>query len=407
MEERPFRVKDSPEDFRVAELSDFPMTGGPFAVYTLRKRDVGTLEALDELRPLLGNGFVSFGGLKDKYAVTEQFVAVEFGPRQDLRSAGAELEYMNQAERPFESRDVKANRFSIVLRDLAADVRDRLEANLASAGEWWTPNYFDEQRFGSLGESGVFVAQPWCNGDYEQAVRIALTDPNPHDESNDRFEKRLLKEHWNAWQELPRLRDPVRDAVVSHLAYRPKDFRGAITRIPHGRRTLYLSAFQSALWNRLLAADVDERLAGAPLHRFSVANASLPMPSAIESAEFLADRKLPFPTARTPLQEGPVAERMADVLGNYGLEYRQLRVKYPRDTFFSKGERAAGFQPVDLRWTSTDDDRYPGRRKLTLEFDLARGCYATMFIRRLEASLPTSDVAADRKDRGGFRRQTP
>jgi tRNA pseudouridine13 synthase len=383
----PFRLKDTLDDFRVAELSDFPLEGGPFAVYILRKRNIGTIEALDELRPLLGDGYVSLGGLKDKYAVTEQFVAVEYGPKRNLRTDNAELEYLNQADRPFESRDIKANRFTVVLRDMTSEDAERLEAILPGAAEWWTPNYFDEQRFGSLGESGVFMAEHWCRGNWEAAIRLALTDPNPHDESNDRREKELLKEHWNAWHELPRLRDPVRHEVVSHLANRPRDFRGAVTRIPHSQRSLYVSAFQSAIWNRLLAAEVVARLNVSSLSRFHIADAILAMPTGIEPAEFLADRMLPFPTARQPLPEGPIAERMTEILKDYNLEYRELRVKYPRDTFFSKGERPAGFQAINLRGFVVDDDRYPGRRSLTLEFDLFRGSYATMFIRRLAESL--------------------
>lgn len=387
MDHPPFRLKDSLDDFRVAELSDFPLEGGPFAVYTLRKRNIGTIEALDELRPFLGAGYISFGGLKDKYAVTEQFVAVEYGPRRNLRTETAELEYLNQAERPFESRDIKANRFTVVLRDIEAEDAQRLEAILPHAAEWWTPNYFDEQRFGSVGESGVFMAEHWCRGNWEVAIKLALTDPNPHDESNDRKEKELLKEHWNAWHELPRLRDPVRHDVVSHLANRPGDYRGAITRIPHSQRSLYLSAFQSTIWNRLLAAEVAARLDETSLNRFQVADATLAMPTGNEPADFLGGRTLLFPTARQPLPVGPIGERIVEIMKDYNLEYRELRVKYPRDTFFSKGERAMGFQAIGLRGMAADDDRYPGRRKLTLQFDLFRGSYATMFIRRLAASL--------------------
>jgi len=388
MDRWPFRFKDSPDDFRVAEVFDFPIGDGPFAVYTLRKRNIGTPEALDELYHQLGRGAVSFGGLKDKYAVTEQFITVESGPRKNLRTESAELNYLGQSNRPFDSKDIKANRFEIVLRDVAPDAADQLEVILPAASNWWTPNYFDEQRFGSIGESGVFMAEHWCRGDYEAAIRVALTDPNPHDESNDRKEKRLLAEHWNQWHKLPLLRDPIRHAVVSHLADRPDDFRGAITRIPHGLRSLYLSAFQSAIWNRLLSAEIGARLDAAQLQGFAVAqNHLVLMPLGAESASFLAEINLPLPSARQPLPDEKTAQLMAVLLSNYNLEYRQLRVKYPRDTFFSKGERPAGFQATDLHGSLDADDRYPARRKLSLAFDLPRGCYATMFLRRLGAVL--------------------
>jgi len=384
MSSLPFRLKDSPEDFRVVERTEFSLDGGPFAVYTLRKRDIGTLEALDELVP---RSFATFGGLKDKYALSEQHVTIENGRRENAKSESAELEYLGQASRPFESRDISANAFTIVLRDVDAETATRLDATLASVSEWRIPNYFDEQRFGSLGESGVFAAEPWCRGDWETAIRVVLTDPNPHDQSSDRREKRLLAEHWNAWHELPLLGDPVRHAVVWHLANRPGDFRGAIARIPHSRRSLLLSAFQSALWNRLLSAVMESLSPDSSWERFSIADTALAMPQGSDGCEFLDGLQLPLPSARQQMPDGPIVDHMNQIMKDYELEYRQLRVKYPRDTFFSKGARPAGFQAVDLNWSTDDDERFPNRKKLTLSFDLPRGCYATMFIRRLAASL--------------------
>lgn len=381
----PFRLKHSLDDFQVAERCDFPLDGGRFAVYLLRKRNIGTLEAIDALRPLLQSPNVSFAGLKDKYAVSEQFVTAELGPPRNVSIGEIELEHIGFADRPIDSKDIVANRFTVVLRDMPAETCERLDSSLANAGSWKTPNYFDEQRFGSLGERGVFIAEPWCRGDFEGAIRLFLTDPNIHDESGARREKQVIAEHWNAWHELPRLYDPVRHDVVSHIAATRGDFRGAIARIPHGMRSLLLSAFQSALWNRWLSAEIEARIDSPAVHRFTIANASLAMPTAADD-EGLLDFELPFPTARHRLEDDASARRIAEILKDYNLEYRELRVKYPRDTFFSKGMRPAGFQPGGLEWRAADDDVFPGRRMIRLEFDLPRGCYATMFVRRLAAT---------------------
>jgi tRNA pseudouridine13 synthase len=74
---------------------------------------------------------------------------------------------------------------------------------------------------------------------------------------------------------------------------------------------------------------------------------------------------------------------MDRVLAPEGLTLAQLRVKYPRDSFFSKGVRQAVFAVDRLEHQSGDDDRYPGRQKLTLRFELPRGCYATILTRRI------------------------
>jgi tRNA pseudouridine13 synthase len=66
---------------------------------------------------------------------------------------------------------------------------------------------------------------------------------------------------------------------------------------------------------------------------------------------------------------------------------RQIRIKYPRDTFFSKGYRRAVFVPQELSHTPEPDDLYAGRQKLCLSFALERGCYATLLVKCLEADL--------------------
>ena len=65
------------------------------------------------------------------------------------------------------------------------------------------------------------------------------------------------------------------------------------------------------------------------------------------------------------------------------VELRQLRVKYPRDSFFSKSWRQAIIQPGGLEQTSAADDLYPGKQKLQLCFELPRGSYATILVKRL------------------------
>ncbi len=74
---------------------------------------------------------------------------------------------------------------------------------------------------------------------------------------------------------------------------------------------------------------------------------------------------------------------MARVVAAEGLELRQLRVKYPRDSFFSKGQRAAMTVPRGLTAIAETDELYPGRQKLRLSFDLPRGSYATIVIKHL------------------------
>ena len=97
----------------------------------------------------------------------------------------------------------------------------------------------------------------------------------------------------------------------------------------------------------------------------------------------LLDLHLPLPSGRLKLESGPLFDRLQRVLAEFHLLPREMRVKYPRDNFFSKGQRAALSVPSRLQHQTDADEVYPDRHKLTLEFDLPRGSYATMLIKRL------------------------
>ena len=73
-------------------------------------------------------------------------------------------------ERPIHASDITANRFFVIIRDLDAAESSAIADRIASISRDGIPNYFDDQRFGSLGESGEFIAAPWCRGDYERLV---------------------------------------------------------------------------------------------------------------------------------------------------------------------------------------------------------------------------------------------
>jgi tRNA pseudouridine13 synthase len=387
------KLKCQLEDFQVAELTEFSAEGGPFALYRLTKRAEGTLEAVAKIckRWQLARRRVSYGGLKDKHALAQQFLTIERGPPQDLTLGRVQLKYLGQAARHFTPRDIHGNRFQIVVRDLAEDEVAAAQAAMEEVRRDGLPNYFDDQRFGSLGKSGEFIARAWCAGDYERALWLALADPCAADRRADREQKRLLRERWGDWVGCRAVLDKSpRWNAVNYLAERPTDFRGALARLPVDLRGLYLSAFQSFLWNQMLAnllrrecpsdalRDVDLKIGSVPFFRTLTP----------EQRTHLAGLQLPLPSARLHLDEGSIAQLIAETLSPYGLELRRLRVKYPRDTFFAKGTRAVLVCPTELSSASNPDEVYPGSLRVTLHCELPRSAYATIVVKRLFLAVP-------------------
>ena len=382
------KLKCTPDDFLVEEQIGPLPQGGPFALYTLSKSSLGTPEAIDAvLRHWnLPRSQVAYAGLKDRHAQTKQFVTIKGGPRRGMRQTNLELAYVGQVGRPLAARDITANAFSIVIRDLTGDEASASSQALETIAREGLPNYFDSQRFGSVGKSGEFIARAWCLGDYERALWLALAEENVHDRPDDRRQKQILRDLWGKWPECKAALDRShRRSVVTYLADKPGDFKRALALVRHDLRSIYLAAFQSDVWNRMLAVFLRQHLRSEQLSLERIGPRELPFFSPLDAQQraLLHAAELPLPSARLHLEEGPLKQLIEGVLAEDGMELRQMRLKFPRDTFFSKGERRAVFLPQDVKVAEGDDELYRGGRKLTLRFSLPRGSYATILVKRV------------------------
>ena len=252
---RILKLKRLPEDFQVDEIADVPLDGGTFSVYRLSKRSIGTPEAIaaivDSWR--IPRSRISYGGLKDRHAVTTQLVTIQHVPRKPLSQNTFELSYLGQTGEAFTSALMDGNRFQITMRDMQPDEVDRAMAAVDDVRRDGLPNYFDDQRFGSLSFSNEWIAKSWCLGDWERALWLALADGHPDDRSDEKHQKEILREKWGQWTDCKNSLDRShRLSIVTYLADKeaagkPVDFRGAFARIRVDLRGLYLSAYQSAL----------------------------------------------------------------------------------------------------------------------------------------------------------------
>jgi tRNA pseudouridine13 synthase len=393
------KLKCVPEDFEVEELAKISLADGPFAVYRMTKRGLGTPEAISAIqrRWKLTRRQISYGGLKDKHAVTRQWVTIHRGPRRDLQQEHLSLEYEGQTTEPFGPQGIDGNRFRIVIRDLTEEFAKTIVDRARRLPDEGVPNYFDDQRFGSLGVSGEFIAQPWCRGDYERALWLAIAEVNPHDRPHDRDEKRILQRHWGKWEPCKAaLPKSSRRSIVTYLVDHPTDFRRAFALLPVDMRSLYLAAYQSDLWNRCLAAWLKQQLPAEDLWDVELGTGRFPFPRHWPEGAVSENSPvtLPLPSARLHLDDSPLKPLYEYVLSEQGLSLRELRVKYPRDSFFSKGEREPLLRVKPEQVATGEDEQYPGRRKTMLQFSLPRGAYATIVIKRLTTEAASREVAA-------------
>ncbi|MCS7166099.1 MAG: tRNA pseudouridine(13) synthase TruD [Gemmatales bacterium] len=384
------KLKQQPQDFCVEELTEVKVgSEGAYAFYRLDKESLGTPEAIDAIcrKWKIPRWRIGYGGLKDRHARTKQFVSIFHGPRRGLKQTHLHLHYLGQITVPYGPKLVTGNRFQITVRDLSSsEAREALDS-LDELQQDGVPNYFDDQRFGSVPADRRFIARYLILEDYETALKLALTAPHEHDRSEIKRLKELLRKEWGNWTSLKeQLRPGNVRSVINYLCDHPQDFRGAFACLHMELKTLYLSAYQSYLWNLCLSRWLERHCRAEQL--FQVPLKTGPVwfyrRLSVEQRQALQSLRIPYLSARLKLSDDhPLRPIIEDVLASEKITLRQLRLRHFRKPFFSRGERSAVFFPQDLVYRLDDDELNTGKRKLFLEFVLPRGCYATMLIKRI------------------------
>ncbi|MFL5241791.1 MAG: tRNA pseudouridine(13) synthase TruD [Gemmataceae bacterium] len=153
------RLKTFPEDFEVDEIPAYEPSGqGEFLFLRIEKRDMGAEYFQRQISHRLSIPIseVGMAGLKDRHAVTRQIVSV---PAQaecrlsKLEGDGIRLISVNRHTNKLKSGHLRGNRFRVLVRDLAVEAQQRLQAILERIREFGLPNYYGLQRFGRDGET--------------------------------------------------------------------------------------------------------------------------------------------------------------------------------------------------------------------------------------------------------------
>jgi tRNA pseudouridine13 synthase len=151
-------IRTTPEDFRVHEIPLLEPDGtGEHAWVLVRKRLENTAQVASLLAKFSGVAprDVSFAGMKDRQAVTEQWFSVLLPGRDDPDWAALDSETITVLKHARHSRKLrrgalKGNTFRLVLRQLEGEP-SVLEQRLECVAREGVPNYFGEQRFGRAG----------------------------------------------------------------------------------------------------------------------------------------------------------------------------------------------------------------------------------------------------------------
>lgn len=148
------------EDFQVFEELGFEPDGeGEHVLLQIRKRDTNTDWVARKLARFADVPIrdVSYAGLKDRFAITTQWFSVRLAGKANpdwdsFADDEASVLQWHLHQRKLRRGSLKANRFTLVLRDLVGD-KAELETRLKLISDNGVPNYFTEQRFGRNGQN--------------------------------------------------------------------------------------------------------------------------------------------------------------------------------------------------------------------------------------------------------------
>lgn len=380
------RLKTAPEDFAVREATGLRIRKepAPYRVYMLEKTGWNTVDALTRIakEKRVPYDRFGYGGKKDRHAHTWQYVTVQYPADLSLTAKGYSFKMLGYSAEPMEPAKIAANHFELVVREMTAAEEARLLAGVPRVREHGLPNYFDDQRFGNYDRERGFIAEKMLQGKWEEGLNMALTAIYPEEHKEAKERKRALREHWGNWETCRELATTAfEQRCFTLLMEKPGAYREALSTAHREMAMLWISTYQSFLWNETLRRWIAEK---------GWAGTAVPGPAGkylfpTTSTE-LENLIIPLPGKGMRFPEPGTGIMMEEVLRERRLRPTSLEGEPLPGVALKASPREALIKPASL-WVDgpEPDDRYPNHRKVGLRFSLPRGAYATMLVKALMA----------------------
>ncbi len=381
------RVRTRVEDFVVEEVPAYEPSGvGDHLYLLIEKCGIPTHAAVKRVARALQKmpRDIGYAGLKDARAVTRQTLSVERVDEAAAREALAEvpdLRLLSCARYGNKLRlgHLRGNRFRIVVRGVTDDADKRARAVLDVLVARGAPNWFGEQRFGAHGGNDA-VGKALVQKKHVRAIREMLR--NAAAETDSVLAAFDAEDFAAAESLLPSRRREERELLARLANGQPPHV--ALRAVPRRVLRLLVSAYQSALFNRLAAARAEDlgRLEEgdlAYLHdrgaAFTVENVA---PEQARADALEISPSAPLFGTRSSLASGGPGERERALLAEEGLALADFKVPLAGEM---RGERRAVRVPItDVAVGSESGD---GEHVLDLAFTLPRGSFATAVLREV------------------------
>ena len=251
-------IKETPEDFLVEEIPLYQPCGeGEHLYVEIEKRGITTLEAIRRIARLLRlqERDIGYAGMKDAKGTTRQTLSIpRVQPEQimELDIPGVRPLSAARHRNKLKLGHLAGNRFRLTIRKVVDGALDRSDAILKILAARGVPNIFGPQRYGIQGNSHIIGRALLC-GDHKGAVDALIGDAATV--TDERWKTAIEAFHRGEMEESLRLFPPgcrAEREIVQRLAEKPGSPEKALHAINPRMRSLYLSAWQSALFDRIV-----------------------------------------------------------------------------------------------------------------------------------------------------------
>ena len=156
-----FHFKQTPRDFVVEEIPLYEFSGeGEHLILFVRKKGLSTLELIGMIARYLGikNKEIGYAGLKDKHAMTKQYISLHKKYEESLENFSHEnVKIISKTYHNNKIRigHLKGNRFYIKLKKVNPTSAQKIDEALKNISDFGMPNFFGYQRFGNDGDNHI------------------------------------------------------------------------------------------------------------------------------------------------------------------------------------------------------------------------------------------------------------
>ncbi|EGG42288.1 tRNA pseudouridine synthase D TruD [Candidatus Nitrosarchaeum limnium SFB1] len=364
------QIRSEAEDFQVSEIiSDKSLksitTQDGYAVYKLKKRKIDTNHTLSDIFRKTGIRLKALG-LKDAFAVTEQFVCSDSRGKsiENYSSDKYSIEKIGYVKKPLSKKDMIANHFNIKI----SDCEDRLSEFVDYQK---ILNFYGYQRFGSKRPVTHLIGQALLRRDFKKAVELIVSFTSKYDskENTEIREKLVDKSNYKKYlNQVPHQMDIERIVLQEMIDH--DDAQKAIHAVPLNLRRFYVQAYQSYLFNQTLSAAFTD---GEDLFTAQTGDVCYDLHGILGKFIKGLDQHLALPfVGYSYYKKTRFDFQISKIL--------QAEEITPKDFFIKEMQEISsegGFRQTAIQCTD-----YSAKNN-TVEFSLSRGSFATIILREI------------------------